>query len=204
MRLVKTLRLNHFVLIIALFFGISSCKPLHDLGIKNYPVDSLSTNEYRKLNGIYSNMHINIEGKLKYSPYSGMDDLQNLTLLDQLFIKVPEKYYIRANGSQILPEEKWIKIEFTSARKASVSFYRNDTLVNDKKIRGKMKDGYFYIRPKGFVAPLVIVFGYHFQRTRLGRSGEYLLVDYSINNWGFALIGGSSIKGFASAAYKPK
>lgn len=198
------LRSSLVFFIIAILLSTTSCKPLDELGIKNYPVSSLSISEYKKLNGIYSDKHISIEGKLKHSPYSGFDELENLSLLDQLFLSVPEKAYRGGKGNLIPPEEKWVKMEFNTAKKATISLFHNDTFLFAKKIHGKMKDGYFYTRPKIFILPFIVVFGYNFQRTRIGISGENLIVDYSVNRWGYVIIAGSSDKGYVSSVYKSK
>jgi lysophospholipid acyltransferase (LPLAT)-like uncharacterized protein len=49
------------------------------------------------------------------------------------------------------------------------------------------------------------VFGYCYQRARIGKTidGD-LIIDYSVNRCGFALVAGSSDKGSASSTYKRK
>ena len=84
--------------------------------------------------------------------------------------------------------------------------YHNDKFVFSKNIRGKFRNGYFYRRPKVYVMPLIpLLFGYNFERTRIGiTTNEDLIIDYTINMWGFALVAGSAEKGATSSIYKKK
>ena len=138
-------------------------------------------------------------------PGNGFDELEQQMILNQLFLNIPESYYRDTEGNMIDPNEKYVKIEFLSSKKATVSFYHNERFVFSKNINGRFKNGYFYLRPKIFVIPIVpLVFGYNFERTRIGKSGSNLLIDYSVNRWGFALVAGSSDKGYTSSVYRKK
>jgi hypothetical protein len=189
--------------IIAIF--MTSCTSLKTLGLQDYPNDNLSKDSYADLNGLYSNRHDTIIGDLVHMPGSGFDELERQTILTQLFLNIPESYYRDNNGIMIDPNEKYVQIDFKKKSKAIVSFYHKDSLVFSKNINGKFKNGYFYLRPKIFVIPIVpLVFGYNFERTRIGKSGSNLLIDYSVNRWGFALVAGSSDKGFTSSIYRKR
>jgi hypothetical protein len=203
----KSLKIKYLkftiLIIISLFF--ISCTSLSKLGINEYPPEILSKNNYYRLNGNYLESHDTICGKLEHLPYAGFDELETQSLICQLFLSIPETYYRDDKGEIIKSNEKWVKIEFLSNKKAILSMYHKDKFVFSKTIHGKFKNGYFYLRPKMYVIPLIpIVFGYSFQRARIGLSGEDLLIDYSVNMWGFALFGGSSDKGYTSSVYRKK
>ncbi len=199
---VQILKSITWILAILIF---SSCTSLSKLGLDNYPNDKLTKTNYLDVNGIYSNSHDTISGKLKHEPYAGFDELEQQTILNQLFLTIPESYYRESSGEIIPPDEKWVKIEFKSDKKAIVSMYHNKNFVFSKEIRGKIKGGYFYLRPKWYIIPIVpIAFGYNFERARIGKSGTKLLIDYSVNMWGFALVAGSSDRGYCSSVYKLK
>ncbi len=190
-----------WIIVILLF---SSCTSLSKLGLDNYPKDALSKANYSDLNGIYSDSHSKISGELEYAPGQGFDELEMQTIVKQLFLYIPQSYW-QNNQGEIPPNEKWIKIEFESSKKATVSMYHNDKFIFSKKIRGRFKDGYFYLRPKWYIIPIVPFYcAYVFQRTRIGKSGSNLLMDYSTNMCGFATFAGFSYRGYSSSVYKRK
>ncbi len=192
-----------YLLIIGFILIQFGCTPLSKIGIENCNIESIEKSDFSVLNGIYKNQHDTVVGELKHSPGNGFDELERLSILNQLFLSVPESAWRDSLGTIIEPDEKFIQIEFIDSKKAYVSFHHNNDLIFTKKIRGKFKNGYFYLRPKGFIIPLIpLIFGYNFQRTRIGKSGDYLLIDYTVNGWGFALVAGSSDKGYASSRYK--
>ncbi len=183
----------------------TSCKPLSEIGNKNFKPENITKTNFKKLNGIYANSFDSTIGKLKHSPYDGRNDYERITILDQLFYNYPEIAWRDSNGEFIDPKEKWIKLEFQSTKLATVSMYHNNNFVFSKKIRGKFKNGYFYIRAKNFVVPLIpLAFGYNFERARIGISADHLIIDYRVNRWGFALVAGSADKGYISSTFKKK
>ena len=190
---------------LALVMILASCKPLSSLGIKKYPADPIRRENLSVLNGIYSNKYDTILGRLSHGPHAGFNPMANTSAVTQLFWSVPEAYYRNGNGDEIRPEDKWVKLEFSTKKKAFVSLYEKETLLFSKKIHGKLKNNFFYLRPKAFVLPFVpLLFGYNFERARIGKSGDNLIIDYSINRWGFALVAGSSDRGYTSSVYKNK
>lgn len=188
---------------LALLTFVTSCKPLSEIGNKNTNIVTISKDEFNKLNGTYSNNFDTTFGKVTHSPYDGGSGDKRLTILNQLFNNYPESAWRNENGKMIDPKEKWIKIEFNSKKTATVSMYHNKRFVFSKSIHGKFKNGCFYLRPKIWVIPLVpLVFGYNFERARLGKTiNDDLIIDYRVNRWGFALVGGSADKGFASSIH---
>ena len=179
----------HYVSMLILIV-VSGCKPLASIEMNNQVVSPVDKDKYLELNGVYTNSHDVIERSLKQIPGE-----YELTLINQLFRVGP--YSIGK------PEEQSIKIEFQSKKNAIVSMYQNTEFVFKKEIHGKFKHGYFYVRPKVFVLPLFpLIFGYRFRRTRIGKSGNYLIVNYNINEfvWFIAAVG--SERGYASSLYK--
>lgn len=205
----STLLTNWIPLIVCIVtFFSTSCTSLSKLGLQDYPKDQLTKNNYHELNGTYFSQNDTIRGELVHFPYDGYSEqerLQNFNILHQLLLSVPQSAFRGEDGQRIEPNEKWITIEFVSKNKAIISLYHNERFVFSKKIHGRFKKDYFYLRPKIWVMPLIpLVFGYDFERARLGKSGDYLTIDYRINMWGFVIAAGSSEKGYASSIYKKK
>jgi hypothetical protein len=183
----------------------TSCKPLSEIGNKNVQAENVTKENFRKLNGTYANNFDSMTGKINHSPGDGLSSHERLTILSQLFKHLPETAWRDKNNKLIDPKEKWIRIEFQSKKLSTISMYHNDNFVFSKKIHGKFKNGYFYLRPKIFVIPFVpLAFGYNFERARIGISDGNLIIDYRINRWGFAILAGSSDKGYSSSVYKKK
>jgi len=182
-----------FSIFFILFFAIS-CKPLKKLGLKNYPPEQISILDFKKLNGSYSNYPDTANGKI-------VDDAPHnrhgyhLSLFNQFSIGpesgVPEVY-----------KNEVVELTFTSNRKGIISLYKNDSLLHSEKIRGSIKRNYFYVRPKILVLPFVpILFGYQFQKLRIGISNENLIVDYN-STWFLCFFGfGSARHGYYSSVY---
>lgn len=183
---------------------VVGCTPLSRLSLGNHPADYLTKADYKKLNGVYSNRHHAISGNLKHGPYNGHDEFEGCSILSQLFWNIPGKAY-QQYSLDTLQEDEWVSMEFISSKRAIVSLHHNETFIFSKKIHGKFRKGYFYIRPKVFILPLIpLAFGYNFERARIGRSDRDLIMDYSVNRWGFVLVAGSSDRGHVSSAYKSK
>jgi hypothetical protein len=189
-----------------LTLAATSCKPFLQVGNKNFQIENTTEDEFQKLNGTYSNSFDTTAGKINHFPYDGRNDYGRLTILWQLFQKIPETAWRDENHKMINPKEKWIKIEFQSKKQATISMYHNDNFVFSKNIHGKFKNGYFYLRAKVYIIPFFpLFFVYNFERTRIGKTtDDNLIIDYKVNRWGFALIAGGEDKGVASSIYKNK
>jgi len=200
------LKIVYPFIILGLLLTIMSCKPLSKLRIEGYPIEKISKDNYTELNGIYSNQFDTIIGKLEHSPGHGTFDILNeQTIMSQLFWPTPEQALKDDFGKRIEPEYISVKIEFESSKKAIVSMYQNDQLLFSKSIRGKFKNGYFYLRPKFFIIPLFpLIYGHHFERTRIGKTGNNLTIDYNINTFFIMVMGGGFDKGYASSIYRHK
>lgn len=193
-----------FLLItLSLFLLITSCKSLSKLTIEGYPNEKISKDNYTELNGLYLNQFDTITGALKHSPGHGTFDVLNeQTITSLVFWAIPEQVLKTDSGQRIKPEHISVKIEFESHKKAIVSMYKKDTLILSKSIRGKFKNGYFYLRPNFFIIPLFpLIYGHHFQRTRIGKTGHNLTIDYTINTFFIFVLGGGFNKGYASSIH---
>jgi hypothetical protein len=170
----------------------------------SFQVVDLTKDNFQNLNGTYSNTSDTLVGAINSSNRASSE--QQAVILGQLFQFYPETAWRDKNGNFINPKEKWIKIDFNSKKKASVSMYHNDKFVFSKNIRGKFKNGYFYIRPKIYVIPLFpVFFAYNFERARIGKTtNDDLIIDYTVNRLGFALVAGGSDNGATSSIYKKK
>lgn len=169
------------------------CKPLRNLSPTSYSIEPIRENELKQLDGLYSNYQDTVFGKIEHFPLRGGVE-NNRTLLDRLFVNYPEMGY-----------DKWILIEikFTTSKKARVYAYQNGTLLFSKNIRGKLKNGYFYQRPKIFIVPFFPVFYWrNFERVRIWKIGNDIVVDHTLNSWGFALFAGGLDKGRSTSIYK--
>lgn len=193
-----------YVLIYIVFLTVG-CKSLSKVRNSDIKNDYISKSNFHELNGNYTNQCDTVFGKIKEKAPVVLTELKSTTILDELLWTSPEKSFRGVDGEIIRPEEKWIKIEFTSRKKATISMFHNEKFVFSKQIHGKAKKGYFYLRPKVIILPLFpLFFGYSFERTRIGKSGDSLIIDSSGNTWMVAFISGVIHRGYASSIYNKR
>lgn len=157
-------------------------------------IDQVRKDNFYKLNGTYNNLQDTAFGQIVHLPYTGMKE-DNRSLLNRLFLFFPDK------GAY--EKDIFVKIEFTSKKKAVVSAYQHGQIFFTKNIRGRFKNGYFYLRPKVFLIPFFpVLYAHNFERTRFGKVGNNLIVDHTIKMWGFALFAGGSDSGVSTSIYK--
>ena len=181
----------NFFFFTALVISIG-CKPVRNLCPPEYSIDKLNKVDFLKLNGTYNNRQDTAFGQIIHQPYG--ENQNNRTLIDRLFVFFPDKAY---------EKDVSVKIKFISKKKAIVYGYQNDQIFFSKKIRGKFKKGYFYIRPKVYLIPFFPVFYMHnFERIRIGKQSNNLIIDHSIRMWGIFLIVGGADKGISTSIYK--
>jgi hypothetical protein len=148
---------------------------------------------FTALNGFYRNKQDTVFGKIRHSPVHSIAD-NNESLIDRLFILLPDKrgFY----------EATLIDIEFISHKMATIKAYKNDSLIFTKNLRGKFKNGYFYVNPKMYIIPFPPLFYVHnFERVRLAKYEGDLIVDHTKMLWGFALLAGGSDYGRSTSIY---
>ncbi len=181
------------VLILLILISLIGCQPLKNMSSNDYQIVNLKKHDFKKLNGIYKNTQDTVFGQIVHMPYRGINE-NNRNLLDRLFIFLPDKAY---------EENVTVKVEFISKRQANVSAYQNGQIFLSKKIRGKFKDGYFYVKPKIFLIPFFPIFYVHnFERVRVGKVKNDIIIDHTIKMWGFALFAGGSDSGRSTSIYK--
>jgi len=169
------------------------CRPLKNLSPTTYSIEPIKKGEFAKLNGKYNNIQDTVFGKIEHYPGRGIDE-NNRMLIDRLFVFYPDKAY--ENGITV-------EIKFTSNKSATVNAYQNGTILFTKDIQGKFKNGYFYVRPKIFIIPFFpILYWHNFERVRIGKVGNNIIVDHTLKSWGFALFAGGSDNGNSTSIYK--
>lgn len=192
MHLAKIFLQNNWVLCLLLILSVG-CRSLKNLAPSEYAVEQLIKEDFHKLSGTYHNHTDTVFGKIDGTPYDGRDK-RKARLLQRLITNLPNQAY---------EEDVSVKIEFISAKRAIVNAYQHDQLFFTRKIRGKFKGQYFHVRPKVIFAPLIpILYVHHFQRVRIGKLSDGIIVDYSIRMWGFALLAGGDENGRSTAIYK--
>lgn len=188
---------------LALALSVTSCSPLSKIGNQGFNVDQLPPDSVQALNGTYSNTPDSIIGEITHGP-DEISDFEQLTILEQFFWSIPETAGRDSTGEYVDPETMHVTIEFQTLKRATVSLYHNDMFIFSKDIKGKFKNGYFYLRPKIVILPLVpLLVGYRFERARIGKLSDMLVIDYTINRWAFGLVAGSSDQGTSSSIYMP-
>ena len=166
--------------------------------IKDTPqgqVTRLGKNDVEKLDGQFSNYPTTADGVEKSTR---SDDFEPLTLWSQID-------GVKEYGKKEDFEKQSVTFEFSSKKKCVARLWDHGELKSSKKIRGKVKDGYFYRRPYFVAIPLVpLVFGYKTYRYRLGINEDLMVVDYRWNYWGFAIAAGSYGRGQSNSSFARK
>ena len=169
------------------------CRPLKNLSPTTYSIEPIKKGEFEKLNGKYHDIQDTVFGRIDHYPWRGVDE-NNRRLIDRLFVFYPNKAY---------EKEVAVEIKFVSYKRATVNAYQNGTILFTKDIHGKFKKGYFYVRPKIFIIPFFpILYWHNFERVRIGKVGDNIIVDHTLKSWGFALFAGGSDNGLSTSIYK--
>lgn len=127
-------------------------------------LNKLDEGNYQYLNGTYLN-YVKDTVSTQVSFWFQIDKYKNLDLTKN-------------------KSEQTISLKFINKRKLQLALYKNESLVKQKNIRGKIKDGYFYKRPIFILYPLVpILFGYQTHRSRFGLIGKNLILDKKEHYW---------------------
>ena len=182
-----------FIFIIITVF-LQSCATIKD--VQHYKTDGIDKTNYTKLNGQYSNIHTdttvisyNRSGGLEYTPKT-------------LWSHTYGYNYDKEKGNS---QEQTVKLEFKTHRKILLSLYEKDSLIANRTIRGRIKNGFFYRKPHLVIIPLIpLVMSYHSYRYRIGFSNNSIVIDYSWKFWGIALIAGGAGNGQTSTTFKKR
>jgi len=153
----------------------------------------LGKDEFKKLNGHFLNYPITASG-VERSMLS--NDFEPSTLWSQLD-------GLKEHGKKEDFEKQSVTFEFLSDKKGVAELWDNGELKKSMKIRGKIKDGYFYRRPYFVAMPLIpLIFGYKTYRYRLGINGDLMVIDYRWNYWAFAIAAGGSGRGQSNSSFE--
>lgn len=184
---------------------LAGCKSLSNLASRECPPDSMKWQSFKELSGTYSDKSDTMLGINYHGPGSGRKEPYQRSILDHLFMNVPEEAYRTLSGTTIPDEERWVEMKFISEKRLIVSAYQNDRFIFARVVRGKLRNGYFYLRPRNFIIPFVPLFlGYYFEKARIGKCGQRLVIDYRLRDWGFALVAGGTDKVHTSSVYGKK
>jgi hypothetical protein len=183
---------HFFLLLMAVLFMVG-CQRLTNLCPAEYEIEKLNEEEFMKLNGVYSNHEDTVFGELSRAPIPrNGSSSENLTH----GLYRPVAWKIEGAISSI-------SLEFVSSKRAIIKGYGpTGTLFYTGKLKGKFKNGYFYLRPKIVVIPFFpILYIHRFERARISIANNYLVIDHTINRSGFALMGGGSDRGRITSVY---
>ena len=174
------------------FLCLSSCKSLKNLAFSNQPIDTLSYSGSDLLSGTYSNAPDTSVNKIAIGPHYPSFSQTSL------FNKMSFRKQNTAN-----PEKQKLCISILSKNRLKLILLEENKPVEELTIRGKFASGYFYGRQKIFLLPFIpLLWGYRFERFRIGRSGEHLIINFRTNQWAFGLFFGYSENGTFSGLYR--
>jgi hypothetical protein len=175
-------------------FLTTSCAVIKDNSVGH--VFTLEKTDYIKLNGQFSNYPTTSDGVISRDMIS--KDFKTITLWSQLD-------GVNEIGSKETFENQIVILTFVSDKRAKAELWDNGKLKKTKKIRGEIKDGYFYRKPYFVAIPLVpLFFGYKTYRYRIGLSDNSIVVDYKWNNWGFLVVAGNYSEGQSRSVFEKK
>jgi len=183
------LRIKLFLL--ALPALTTSCAVIKDAPDER--VTKIAKTDFRKLNGQFSNYPKVSSGTSRTDWSSTFEPISLWSQIDGH----------RQVGAEDSLREQRVTLDFVSKRRAVAKLWDQSELKETKKIKGRMKGGYFYRRPYFFAVPLVpLFFGYKTYRYRIGMGSDSIVVDYRWNFWGFAVAAGSSGCGRSHSVYQ--
>lgn len=159
-------------------------------------LDKVDNTNYSKLNGVYQDCAKVTEGHIYKDFFTTVLDKQSFWKIIHGYH--PHYWYCKGNQD--------IKLEFKSSKRAVVSLFKGDSLVEKKIIRGNIKDGYFYRRPYFIAIPLIpFLFGYNTYRYKIGLNKDSsLIVDFKWNELIYAAVAGNRAKGESSSVFLRK
>lgn len=177
-----------------LTLALSSCQSLKNLSPTEFQIQEIEKNNFSTLNGQYKNVQDTVFGQIVHLPGRGLNE-NDKKLNDRLFLFVPKYGYNESSS---------VKLEFESNRKCTVIGLYNSQILFEKKLKGKFKSGYFYVRPKFYLIPFFPLYYVHrFKRIRIGKTiSNDLVIDHTEKMWGFALFAGGEDKGRVTSIYK--
>lgn len=169
------------------------CKPLVNLNPNDLYIERLNDKNCHLINGFYANAQDTAFGRIVHTPdIGGYKDYRN-RLLERFFIALPGKVYER---------DVVVKLTCLSKTKINVTALRQDNELFSRNIRGKYKNGYFYLRPKFIFIPFFPIYYVHnFERARISKTENTIIIDHTISMWGFAIFAGAGDFGNSTSMY---
>jgi hypothetical protein len=159
----------YFLGIILFSQGCASLKPIH-----RPDLTKLQETDYLQLNGRYINTPIDSLGTSLWT---------NLSIKDKE--KKTKKLMNWKNQN--------VDLHFVSSKKIDARLYQGDTLLQYSKIKGRLKNGYFFPRQKFILIPFFpILYFSHNEKIRIGIISNILVIDNSYNTVAFMLMGGGN------------
>jgi len=155
---------------------LTSCAVIKDSGRSN--ITRLDKHNVQSLNAVYLN--------------TPLDSVTNSDpIFNSLWFQISGFRYDRKR--QPSWRSQTVKFESISDKRLKASLFLGDSLIKQKTMKGKLKEGYFYRRPSFIVIPLFpLLCGYETTRYRFGLTEDKLIVDYKTHFWLFALLAGNS------------
>ena len=183
------LRNRLFLLLLSVL--LTSCTAIKD--IPSERITKIEKTDFKKLNGKFSNYPSVSNGAmkscvgLKFEPVSLWSQINGY----------------RQFGTEDSIRLQYVTLDFVSKKKAIAKLWDNSELKTTKKIRGRIKQGYFYRRPYFVAVPLIpLLFGYNLRKYRIGISDDSIVVDYRWDYWFFAIASGNCEHGKSSSIYQ--
>lgn len=186
------------ILLVLIIFSalLLGCKSLSKIKTIEIPSENLTELNYNELNGTYSNYPEKFIGGIVKTPKNYHPPISIIGLYGNDF-----------DYSHRLPEwdekKRKINLKFISNKKLQLTLYQKDSIVGKKVIKGKLKNGFFYSKRKTRIYPIPpLIFGYEFEKFRIGKNKNFIILDYSTNIWVGGFMVGESEKGNYSAIFK--
>jgi hypothetical protein len=183
--------LKNKLLLLLLPVLISNCAGIRD--IPNERITKIEKTDFKKLSGKFSNYPRVSSGTIKSDVGSKFEPMSLWSQIDG-FKQFATEDSIR---------EQCVTLDFVSKKRAIAKLWDKSELKRTKKIRGRIKEGYFYRRPYFVAVPLIpVLFGYNTYRYRIGISDESIVVDYKWNHWFFIIAAGGFGNGKSNSIYQ--
>lgn len=132
-------------------------------------------------------------------PISNFSELTDVSYLDgtyqnktnkELLDNTYEKYKGNLSSMFDLPSDTIDSVNFKFNKKNMTLIFKNDSGLQEKNYKGKLKENYFEICIKKKIAPIpFIYFGWQMEKVRIGQNKNgNLLIHYWEDNLGWILI----------------
>lgn len=166
-----------------MLFSINQCAVIQNVDRQN--LNSLNKENLKTIEGTYANRPNNYP-------------IDTVRLTDAVSHPITKSFWFQVDNYKDWKQDwpnQTIILKVVSDKKIIAELYEDGKMINQKKLKGKIKDGYFYGRPFFIVLPFIpIVWGYNTHRYRIGLIDTDLVIDKKTNYWMAALIVGSDKK----------